>query len=64
MANKQTETMIPLQIKTRGEVRAKLKRIAAANGLSLNDVATMALAAGMNMVETKLREIHEPAKAA
>jgi len=60
------EPMIPLQIKTRGEVRAKLKKIAEQNGLSLNDVATMALAAGMNMVETKLREIHEPepAKAA
>ena len=60
------EAMIPLQIKTRTDVRAKLKKIAQVNGLSLNDVATMALAAGMNMVETKLGEIRnpEPAKAA
>lgn len=44
----------------------KLEKIAEVNGLSLNDVANMAVAAGLPMVETKLREIHapEPAKAA
>jgi predicted HicB family RNase H-like nuclease len=59
-----TEPLIPFQVKSRPEVREKLKLIAKQNGLSLNDVASMALAAGMNMVEAKLREIHEPAKAA
>ncbi len=54
------EPMIPLQIKTREEVRGKLKAIAAKNGLSLNDVASMCLAAGMGMVSQKLQEIHEP----
>jgi hypothetical protein len=52
--------VIPFQVKAKPEIREKLKRIAAENGLSLNDVATMALAAGINMVETKLKEIHEP----
>lgn len=65
MAEKK-EALIPMQVKARSETREKLKKIAKANGLSLNDVATMAIAAGINMVETKLREIHqpEPAKAA
>jgi hypothetical protein len=52
--------LVPLQFKTRDEIREKLKTIAKKNGLSINDVASMALAAGMPMVETKLREIHEP----
>lgn len=56
--------LIPFQIKTREETREKMKRIAAENGLSLNDVATMCIAAGIDMVATKLREIHQPAKAA
>ena len=42
----------------------KLQKIAAANGLSLNDVANLCVAAGLNMVESKLREIHEPEKQA
>ena len=68
MMNKKTKTgtvgpLIPFQVKARAEVRDKLKMIAAKNGLSLNDVASMCLAAGTNMVETKLREIHEPAAA-
>lgn len=56
--------LIPLQIKLRPETRAKLKIIAERNGLSLNDVGSMAIAAGTNIVETKLGEIHEPAVAA
>lgn len=58
------EPLIPFQVKTRSEVREKLKAIAVKNGLSLNDVATMCLAAGMPMVERKLTEIHEPAEKA
>lgn len=60
------QPLIPLQVKTREEVRKKLKTIADKNGLSLNDVASMAIAAGVPMVETKLNELHEPepAKAA
>ena len=58
------EPLIPLQVKLRPEPRGKLKVIADKNGLSLNDVASMAIAAGMNIVEAKLAEIHEPAKAA
>jgi hypothetical protein len=56
-------TRIPLQVKIEGETRDKLKRIATENGLSLNDVATMAIAAGMGMVRTKLQEINEPVEA-
>lgn len=58
------EPLIPFQVKTKGDLRDRLKALAAKNGLSLNDIATMCLAAGIPMVETKLREIHEPAKAA
>jgi hypothetical protein len=41
------------------ELAAKLQKIAEVNGLSLNDVANMAMAAGLPMVEMKLEEIHE-----
>jgi hypothetical protein len=58
------EPLIPFQVKTKGDLRDRLKTLAVKNGLSLNDIATMCLAAGIPMVETKLREIHEPAKAA
>jgi hypothetical protein len=39
---------------------SKIEKISKTNGLSLNDVANLALAAGLPMVETKLSEIHEP----
>jgi hypothetical protein len=55
------EPLIPLQVKTRGEVREKMKLIAAKNGLSLNDVANMCLASGLGIVDRKLQEIHNPA---
>lgn len=54
------EPLIPLQLKLRDELRAKLKKIAATNGLSLNDVGSMCIAAGVPMVEAKLSEIHNP----
>lgn len=56
--------LIPLQVKTRQETREKLKQLAVRNALSINDVANMAIAAGLNLVEMKLREIHEPEKEA
>lgn len=59
--NTKPEPMIPVQIKMKEDTRIKLKRIAQANGLSLNDVATMCLAAGLPTVENKLHEIHNPA---
>lgn len=37
-----------------------MKAIAAKNGLSLNDVATMCLVSGLVRVETKLDEINNP----
>jgi hypothetical protein len=40
----------------------KIEKVATTNGLSLNDVANMAVAAGLNMVETKLREIVQPSR--
>ena len=63
--NKRTKSagqqpLIPLQVKTRGEVREKMKLIAAKNGLSLNDVANMCLASGLGIVDRKLQEIHNP----
>lgn len=51
---------VPFQVKARQGVREKLKIIAEKNGLSLNDVASMCIAAGIPMVETKLGEIYAP----
>jgi len=54
------EPMIPLQVKLRAETRNKLTQVAREYGLSLNDVATMALSAGLKKTEDGLREIHHP----
>ena len=58
--NKETAVspLIPMQVKARGDVREKLIRVAAANGLSLNDVATLAMSAGLSLVEQKLAELN------
>lgn len=55
---------IPLQIRVGEDTREKMKFIAEKNGLSLNDIATMCLAAGLNRVASKLDEIGEPEKQA
>lgn len=52
--------VIPLQVKIGGATREKMKLIAAKNGLSLNDVASLCLAAGLFRVEQKLSEIRKP----
>jgi hypothetical protein len=57
------EPTIPLQIRVSLESREKLKAIAAENGLSLNDISTMCLAAGLGKVASKLREIRKPEEA-
>jgi hypothetical protein len=49
---------IPRDEKRGAELAAKLQKIAVRNGLSLNDVANMAVAAGLGIVERKLAEIH------
>ncbi len=64
IAAEAAEIRIPFQVKTRGETREKLQRLAQANGLSLNDIATLCLISGMPLVEKKLREIHAPAEQA
>jgi hypothetical protein len=51
---------VPLQVRVGGETREKLKVIAVKNGLSLNDIATMCLAAGLSKVAAKLDDIHRP----
>jgi hypothetical protein len=55
---------IPRDDQKGAELIQKLEKIAEVNGLSMNDVANLSVAAGLPMVETKLREIHEPAKQA
>jgi len=42
------------------ELAAKIEKIAEVNSLSVNDVANLAVAAGLAIVTNKLREIHEP----
>jgi len=59
-ANKPDNKTIPLQIRVGEDTREKLKVIAEKNGLSLNDIATMCLAAGLNKVSVKLDEINSP----
>lgn len=51
---------IPADEPRGAELIAKLEKVAKANGLSMNDVGNMAIAAGLSMVETKLKEIHHP----
>ena len=48
---------IPRDERRGAELATKLQKIAETNGLSLNDVANMAVAAGLAMVERKLLEI-------
>ena len=50
---------IPRAEKRGAALIEKLARISEVNGLSLNDVANMAVAAGLPMVETKLNELQE-----
>ena len=52
--------LVPLQVRIRPEARTKLKKIAAMNGLSANDAASLCIAAGLNIVGVKLEEIHNP----
>lgn len=54
----------PMQLRPKHEVVMKIKQIAKVNGLSFSDVANLCLASGLGMVETKLKEIREPEKAA
>ena len=68
MSEKKKPELLQIRVdrddKRGSDLAAKIEKIAAVNGLSMNDVANLAMAAGLPMVETKLREIHEPAKAA
>lgn len=52
--------LIPFQVKARPEVRERIVKVAEERGLSANDVASMALAAGIDRVIQKLTEITEP----
>ena len=62
--NQPGEQTIPLQVRVAISTRGKLKAIASKNGLSLNDIATMCLVAGLPKVASKLDEINDPAAAA
>lgn len=57
---------VPQDNKAGAELVEKIRKISAASGLSLNDVANMCVAAGLGIVERKLTEIRtpEPAEAA
>lgn len=50
--------LVPLQVRIRPEARKALEKIAKTNGLSKNDTASMCIAAGLGIVERKLKEIH------
>jgi hypothetical protein len=42
------------------QLAAKLEKVADANGISVNAAANLAVAAGLNILETKLKEVREP----
>lgn len=48
----------PVSLRPKPETMGKIRKIAKANGLSIADVINLCLASGLNMVETKLSEIH------
>lgn len=52
---------IPRDEKLGAELVAKLEKIAEANGLSLNDVGNLAVAAGLSIVEKNLTALRRPA---
>lgn len=55
MKNKKRQV---LTIPASDELKEKLEKIAEANGLSLTDVTKLCIASGIQMVQTKLGEIH------
>lgn len=50
----------PMSIRITPDIRAKLNKIATTNGLSVTDVTSLSIAAGLNIVETQLAKIHTP----
>ena len=63
MSNKKG-TDKPIAFRAKAETMDKVRKIAAANGVSIADVINLGLAAGLNIVETKLGEIHHAPEAA
>lgn len=55
-----TKPGLPLSLRLAKDTREKMQTIATRNGLSLTDVATLSLSAGMNIVESKLAEMTTP----
>jgi hypothetical protein len=55
---------VPRDEKRGAELAARLEKIAETNGLSINSLANLCLAAGLPIVEPKLRDLHEHEQAA
>lgn len=53
-----TQQAPPVALRPKPETMLKIRKIAKVNGLSISDVMNLCLASGLNMVETKLAEIH------
>ena len=54
----------PFAFRAKAETMEKVRKIAQINGVSVADVVNLSLAAGLNIVETKLGEIHHAPEAA
>ena len=52
-----------MSFRPKAETLAKIRKIAETNGLSIADVMNLALAGGVNIVETKLAEIRDQPEA-
>lgn len=52
--------LIPFQVKARPDIRNKITALAKARGLSANDIAGLALAAGIDRVEKSLNSLTQP----
>jgi hypothetical protein len=59
-ADNKAPALIPFQVKSRPEIRQRIVTLAERRGLSANDVASLALAAGIDRVEKSLNLLTQP----
>ena len=59
MSDQKKQKLTPMRVKIRDDVRRRLQKIAAVNGLSLQDVVNLSASAGSEIVENKLKEMQQ-----
>jgi hypothetical protein len=64
MSKNKTQPLIPFQVKAPHQVRDRIVAEAEKRNLSVNDIASLAVAAGLDRVIETLDELTQPKKAA